>query len=132
VPIVDVQETETYFTSEPYTYQQSLVRVNQVRNFPWIHEVTQAQYIIKNTDAQKGSFVLNFRFDNGGQTETKTETVDILAGEEKAVAIDSSLNGESKVTLNVIPPNKSITQQRTVTKKLTGWDYFGRFTPFFR
>lgn len=131
-PIGEVQETETYFTSEPYTYQQSLVRVNQVRNFPWINEVTQAQYIVKNTDAQKGPFVLNFRFDNGAETETKTKTVDILAGEEKAVTIDSSLKGESKVTLNVIPPKKSIPQQRTVTKKLTGWDYIWRFIPFLR
>ena len=30
----EVQEVETYFTYEPYTYEQSLVRVNPTRNFP--------------------------------------------------------------------------------------------------
>lgn len=128
----EVQEVETYFTHEPYTYEQSLVRVNQIRKFPWIYEVTQAQYIVKNTDAEKGTFVLNFIFDNGAETETKTKTVDILAGEKKAVTIDSSLKGESTATLNVIPPKKSIPQERTVTKKVNGWNYIGRFIFRFR
>lgn len=128
----EVQEVETYFTYEPYTYEQSLVRVNQTRNFPWIYEATQAQYIVKNTDSQKGMFVLNFIFDNGAETETKTKTVDILAGEKKAVTMDSSLKGESTVTLNVIPPKKSIPQERTVTKKVNAWNYIGRLVFRFR
>jgi len=128
----EVEEVETYFTYEPYTYEKSLVRVNQIRKFPWIYEVTQAQYIVKNTDAEKGTFDLNFIFDNGAETETKTETVDILAGEEKAITIDSSLKGESTVTLNVIPPKKSIPHERTVTKKVKGWDYIGRVIFSFR
>lgn len=128
----DVQEVETYFTSEPYTYEQSFVRVNQIRKFPWISEVTQAQYIVKNTDVKMGTFGLNFIFDNGTDTETKTKTVDILAGEEKAVTVDSPLKGKSTVTLNVIPPKKSVPQERTVTKKVNGWNYFGRFIFRFR
>lgn len=123
----EIQEVETYFTSEPYTYEQSLVRINQIRKFPWIYEVTQAQYMVKNTDTEKGTFVLNFIFDNGAEIETKTKTVDILAGEEKAVTTDSSLKGESTVTLNVIPPKKSIPHERTVTKKVNVWNYIGRF-----
>ncbi|MFH1016463.1 MAG: hypothetical protein V1771_05635 [Chloroflexota bacterium] len=122
----DVPVVETYYTSQPYNYEQSFVRVNQVRNFPWINEVTQVQYMVKNTDTQKGTFLLNFIFDNGTDTGTKTSMVDILAGEQKAVSMDSPLNGESKVTLKVVPPNKSFPQQRTVTKKVNGWDYLGR------
>ncbi len=128
----DVQEVETYFTSEPYTYEQSLVRENQIRKFPWFYEVTRAQYIIKNTDVKMGTFDLNFIFDNGTDTETRTETVEIRAGEEKAVTVDSPLKGESKVTLNVIPPKKSIPHERTVTKKVNGWNYVWRFVIRFR
>lgn len=128
----EVQEVETYFTSEPYTYEQPLVRVSQIRKFPWIYEVTQAQYMVKNTDVKKGTFVLNFIFDNGAETETRTKTLAIVAGEEKAVTIDSPLKGESTVTLNVIPPNKSVPQERTVTKKVNVWNYIGRFVFRFR
>lgn len=125
--------TQTYYSSQPYTFQQSFVRVIQVRNFPWFwREVTQAQYLIRNTDAQGGAFLLNFKFDNGTDVETKSVTVDILAGEEKAVSMDSSLSGESKAALTVVPPNKSIPQQRTVTIKHNGWYYLGRLTPFIR
>jgi hypothetical protein len=135
IPTVEVQEKEIYFTSEPYTYEQSLVRENQVWNFswifPWIHEVTQVQYMVKNTDTQKGTFVLNFIFDNGTEIDTRTKTVDILAGEEKAVTMDSSLSSKSTVTLNIIPPNKSIPQERTVTKKVSVWGYLGRSVFFF-
>lgn len=129
---MDVQEVETYFTSKPYTYEASFVRVNQVRKFPWIFEVTQAQYIVKNTDLQEGTFGLNFIFDNGADTGTRTEKVTIRASEEKAMTVDSSLKGVSKVTLNVIPPNKSIPQQRTVTKKVNVWNYIGRVVFRFR
>jgi len=128
----EVEEVETYFTSEPYTYEKSLIRENQVRNFPWINEVTRVQYMVKNTDAHEGTFNLNFIFDNGEETRTRTKTVDILAGEEKAVMIDSPLKGKSTVTLNVIPPNKSIPQERTVTKKVNVFDYLWQLIPLFK
>ena len=128
----DVQEVETYFTSEPYTYEQALIREDQVQKFLWFSEVTRVQYIVKNTDVKMGEFGLNFIFDNGTDIETRTETVAIRAGEEKAVTVDSPLKGVSKVTLNVIPPKKSIPQERTVTKKVNGWNYFGRFIFRFR
>jgi hypothetical protein len=82
--------------------------------------------MVQNTDSQKGTFILNFIFDSGAETETKTKTVDILPGEKKAVTIDSSLKGESMVTLNVIPPKKSTLQERTVTRKVNAWNYIGR------
>lgn len=131
-PIIPIEITETSYTSEPYTYEQSLVRVNQVRKFPWIYEVTRAQYIIKNTDIEKGTFDLNFIFDNGVDTETSTKTVTILAGEEKAEAVDSPLKGESTITLNVIPPKKSIPQEHTVTKNVNAWHFLGRVIFRFR
>ena len=46
---------------------------------------------------------------------------------KKAVTEDSPLKGESTVTLNVIPPNKSVPHERTVTKKVNGWNYIGQF-----
>jgi len=123
VPIVPVEITETTYTSEPYTYEQSLVRTTQIRKFPWINKITRVQYIIKNTDVRKGSFDLNFIFDNEVDTDTITKSVDILAGEEKAVTVDSHLKGESTVTLNVIPPKKLIPQKSTVTKNVTTWNW---------
>lgn len=123
VPIIPVEITTTTYTSEPYTYQQSLIRTTQVRNFPWIKEVTQFQYIIKNTDVRNGSFDLNFVFDNNEDTDTITKSVDILAGEEKAVTVDSPLRGKSTVTLNVIPPKKLIPQESTITKNVTTWSW---------
>ncbi len=123
VPIIPVEITTTTYSSEPYTYQQSLIRTTQVRNFPWIKEVTQFQYIIKNTDVRNGSFDLNFVFDNNEDIDTITKSVDILAGEEKAVTVDSPLRGESTVTLNVIPPKKSIPRESTITKNVTAWSW---------
>lgn len=118
-----VPEDEIYYTYTPFTYEQHLVRENQVRNFPWIHEETQAQYVVTNTDASEGTFVLNFTFDNGSQIQTKTEKVDILAGEEKAVTINSPLSGNSKVALNVIPADYANPQHQTVYKTVHVWNY---------
>lgn len=122
----EVQEEETYITYKPYTYEQSVVRVQQVRKL-LIFQVTQAQYMVKNTDIQDGKFTLNFIFDNGTETKTSTKKVDILAGEKKAITVDSPLHGKSTITLNIVPPNKEISQERTVTKTVNGWDYVGRF-----
>ena len=121
----EVPEVETYVTFEPYTYEQSTVRESQEKRFLWFFEFTQVQCIVKNTDIKGGNFSLNFIFDNGEKTETKTKTVEIMAGEEKAVTMDSPLEGKSSVTLNVIPPSHSIVQERTVMKEVTVLDYIG-------
>ncbi len=121
----EVPEVETYYTREPYTYEQSFIRADQIRKFPWIHKVTRVQYIVKNTDVNEGEFVLNFVFDNGEETETTTAKVRILPGEKRSVQKDSPLKGESSATLNVIPPNRSIPQERTVMRKVTVLDYIG-------
>ncbi len=124
----DIQVVEPYVRYEPYTYTQSLVRTNQVQaGFLWLNNVTQAQYIVTNNDSQKGTFSLNFVFDNGSATQTVTKSVDILGGERKAVVVDSPLSGVSKVNLQVTPPSKAIPSERTVTKKVNGWSYIGNF-----
>ena len=64
VPVIPVEDTEISYTFEPYTFEQSLVREEQIRKFPWIHEVTRAQYLIKNTDINGGIFYINCIFDN--------------------------------------------------------------------
>jgi hypothetical protein len=124
----DVQVVEKYTRYEPYTYSQSLIRTNQVHaGFLWLKEVTQAQYIVTNSEPQKGSFSLNFVFDNSSTTKTVTKNIDILAGERKAVTVNSPLSGVSTVNLQVTPPSKAIPSERTVTKKVNGWDYIGHF-----
>ena len=128
VPIIPVEVTEISYTSEPYTYEQSLVRMDQIRKFPWIHEVTRAQYIIKNTDVKKGTFHLNFIFDNDIDTDTSTKSADILAGEEKAITVDSPLKGKSTIILNVIPPMKLIPHESTVTINVTTWNWLFKYS----
>ena len=39
--------------------------------------------------------------------------------------MDSTLSGKSSVILNVIPPNKSVPKERTVTKEVSVLDYLG-------
>ena len=53
--------------------------VEAVPNLPWFgQDVTQVQYLVKNTDVQERVFVLNFLFYNGINSETKIETVKLL------------------------------------------------------
>jgi len=129
----EIEEVETYYTTEPYSYEQELVREKQVRNFPFFwQKVTQIQYLVKNTDVKDGTFVLNFLFDNGTDSKTKTEKVTLLSGEEKAVTINSPLSGVSTVSLNVVPPNKLVPQQRTVKKTVNAWHYIPGLKFLFR
>ncbi len=79
-----------------------------------------------------GTFVLNFLFDDGSDSKVKTEKVKILSGEEKAVTINSPLAGVSTVLLNVVPPNKSVLQQRTVKKTVNVWYYIPGLKLLFR
>ena len=122
-PIIPVQETVTHYTSEPYSFKQELVREKQARPFPWLWEVTQIQYLITNTDHDDGPFKLNCLFDNGLESETKTVTVEISAGAGKSVSINSPLSGKSTVSLNVIPPYRSIPKEEKITKNVSVW-YF--------
>ena len=120
-----IDQVETYYTPQPYTYTESEVLEKQVRNFPWINEVTQVQYIVQNTNLSEGKFVLNFIFNNGSETATRTKTVVIIGGEQQAVTMNSPLKGISTIILNVIPPNYSIPHERTIQKMVNGWDYIG-------
>lgn len=127
-PLIDVQEVKTEVRYEPYSYEQSLIRESQTQKFifPWFSEVTRVQYVVRNTDSQMGIFVLNFIFDNGVETSTLTKREDILAGENKAVAMDSPLRGKSTAKLNVIPPSKAIPEERVIQKKVSAWEFLGR------
>lgn len=130
-PMADETYVETYYTAQPYTYDVHFIRDEQVRTgFLWLKKVTQTQYEVTNTDTQQGKFTLNFIFDNGSETQSKTETVTILRGEHKTVTMNSPLSGNSSAKLYVIPPNKEVAQQRTVHKKVNGWVYLWRLMPF--
>lgn len=127
-PSIDVEEVKTDIRYQPYSYEQTFVREGQTQKFifPWFSEVTQAQYMVKNTDSQKGTFALIFIFDNGVETGTLTKKEDSLAGENKAVTVDSPLRGKSTAKLNVIPPSKAIPEQRVIKKKVSAWEFLGR------
>lgn len=124
IPIHEIEVEESYYTTEPHQYQQTLVRERQVIDWPrfW-RSVTEAQYLIKNTENTDGTFTLNFLFDNGTDTKTKTQRVRILAGEERAVKMKSTLAGQSTISLNVVPPNRSEVQYRSVKKMVSTWYY---------
>lgn len=124
IPIVDIEVEEPYYTSEPYQYEQTLVREKQVIDWPrfW-REVTEAQYLVKNNEDIDGIFTLNFRFDSLTDSKTKTDRVKILAGEGKVVTMKSALAGVSTSSLNVVPPVKSELHYRTVKKMVGTWYY---------
>lgn len=125
----EIEVEETYYTKEPYSYEQELVREKQVSMIPWFWiKVTQTQYIIKNIDVEEGTFTLNFLFDNGTDSEIRTKKVKLSPGEMETITMNSPLSGVSKVSLNVAPPNKTVPQQRTVKKTVNGWYYI----PFLR
>ncbi len=120
----EIDVVETYYTQEPYSYEQELVREKQVPNTPffWL-QVTQVQHLITNNDTKEGTFILNYLFDDGVNTKTKTEEVIILSGEKKAATMNSHLFGVSTVSLNIVPPNNAVPQQRTVKKTVNAWYY---------
>ena len=121
VPIHEVEEIETYYTSEPLTFEKSLILETQVSR--WIFSnATEVQYIVKNTDVIDGVFTLNFVFRNEKETKSSTKRITILAGAQEAITEVSPLSGESTVTLNIIPSNKSVPHERTIIKKITTWD----------
>ena len=129
----EIEVVETYYVEEPYSYEQELVREKQVTNWPWFwQDVTQVQYLVKNTDVAEGTFNLNFLFDDGINSRTKIKEVTILPGEEKAVTMNSPLPDVSTVSLNVVPPNKSVPKQRTVKKTVNTWYYLPGLKFLFR
>ncbi len=120
----EIEVQEPYYTTEPYQYEQAFVRERQVTDWPrfW-RQVTEAQFLVKNAEGIDGVFTLNFRFDSVSDSDTRTERIEVLAGEGKIVTIRSTLAGVSTISLNVVPPNKSELQYRTVKKKVNGWQY---------
>lgn len=125
----EIEVEETRYTKEPFSYEQELIREKQVTNCPWFwQKVTQVQYMVKNTDTGKGTFILNFLFDNGIDSEMKTKKVKLMPGEGDVVKVNSPLSGVSEVSLEVAPPFRSVPQQVTVKKKVNAWYYI----PFLR
>ena len=119
-----IDVVEPFYTSEPYHYEQILVREKQVTRWPWFWQAkTQAQYLVSNAEDADGTFTLNFLFDDGLNVKTNTLKVEIAAGEGKAVTVNSPFAGRSTISLNVVPPNKSELQYRTVTKMVNAWYY---------
>ena len=119
-PIHHVEQMETYFTREPLTYEETFVRASQVRPFcfPWFCDKTQVQYGIKNTDNGVGVFTVTFAFDNGTDRGTENASVEVQSGAEMTISQNSPLSGISEYSVDVTPPSKLVSHQRTVTKRV--------------
>jgi hypothetical protein len=128
---IDVQETR--YIQEPYTYEEELIREKQVINWPWFwQKATEVQYSVKNTDTDEGTFILNFLFDNGSDSDMETKKVKLMPGEGDVVKVKSPLSAVSKVSIDVTPPFRSVPQLVTVKKKVNGWYYFPFLRPLFK
>lgn len=122
----EIEETETYYTSEPFTYEKTVERQSQVSKFCLpriICSYTRVHQGIKNTDALHWTFSINVNFDDGTDIVTKTVSGVVLSGEEKIFRVDSPLRGQSEPSVNVIPAMRSVPQERTVKKRVRAWDY---------
>jgi len=129
VPIVPNEVEETTYTYEPCTYQLTSA-VRFIKTTRWLFwPVTEARQSIQNTDAYNLKFSLNFVFDNGLEKETKTESVELLAGEEGEIVTDVSLSGNLTAKVNVLSPLKAITHKQMVNKPLSTWQVLLPFLP---
>ena len=120
VPVHEVEQAETYYISEPLTYEETFLRASQVNRFcfPWLCAKTEVQYGIKNTDSDVGQFVITFIFDTGKDRATENVPQTIASGEEMTVSQTSPFRGVSEFSVDVSPPSKLVPHQRTVTKSV--------------
>ena len=129
----EIEVEETRYTEKPYSYEQELIREKQVTNWPWFwQKVTQVQYLVKNTDTDEGTFILNFLFDNGTDSEMKTKKVKLMPGEGDVVKVNSPLSGVSEASLEVAPLFRSVPQQVIIKKKVNAWYYIPFLRFFFK
>jgi len=124
-PLIPIQVTETYFTSEPFSYERTGPPRLVYKTILFVFRVTEAHQSIKNTDTRIGTFNLNFVFDNGIEKESITKSVDLLPGEEKEVIANVRVSGQVNVEVNVIPPNKFVPEEKVVEKKVNAWSFIG-------
>ena len=117
-PVHEVEQVETYYISEPLTYEETFLRPSQVNRFcfPWFCDKTEVQFGIRNTDSDVGNFVITFAFDNGKDRATENVPQTLGSGEELTVSQTSPFRGISEFTVGVAPPSKLVPHQRTVTK----------------
>jgi len=126
MPIFPIEEVVTRYTTEPYTFEQQLLHEKQAPQIPWFwNEVTQTQYKVTNTDISDGTFTINYFFDNGSESKTKTNRVKILAGEAKSLTMNSPLTGTSNVSLNIVPPYRTVPKQEIITRNVNIWHFIG-------
>ena len=119
-PVHEVEQVETYYISEPLTYEETFRRASQVNRFcfPWFCDRTEVQYGIRNTDSDVGKFLITFAFDNGTDRATENVPQTVGSGEESTVSQTSPFRGVSEFSVGVAPPSKLVPHQRTVTKRV--------------
>ena len=120
LPLHDREEVETYYTEEVLTYTESSVQDTQVRRFclPWFCERTEVEYVLQNTGAVAGDFILHFQFHSGGEAVTESVTLSVGPGEVGIAKSVSPFEGRSEYTIGVEPPVVKIPHRRTVTRKV--------------
>ena len=76
------------------------------------------------------NFILNYFFDNGTDSDMKTRKIKLMAGEGDVVKINSPFTGVSEISLEVVPPFRTVLQQVMVKKKVNAWYYLLPFLRF--
>jgi hypothetical protein len=97
-----------------------------------LQNATQVQYSVKNAAARAGTFVYKFHFDNGKYLKTKTAEVYLLPRSSETLIVDSPLAGVSTLNFEVISPNESVPQTRTIKKTVNVWRYLPHLLPFLK
>ena len=113
-----MEQAETYYISEPLTYEKTFLRASQVNRFcfPGFCDKTEIQYGIRNSDSNVGQFLITFAFDNGKDRATENVRQTVGTGEEMTVSQTSPFRGVSEFSVGVAPPSKLVPHQRTVSK----------------
>ena len=83
----------------------------------------KAQITVRNTDYEAGDFSVNFIINDGDETETKTVTGKILAGETKTVTTDLPKE-HVKVQVNIIPEMKEVPITWVEKSQCSLWTYY--------
>ncbi|MBI2005494.1 MAG: hypothetical protein HYS80_01905 [Candidatus Aenigmarchaeota archaeon] len=121
LPIIPVELAETYYESSTISYEiTSEAKLVNTTKFLVFHD-TKAKISIKNTDNVKGNFAVNFVFSQDGQRITKTESTEILPGEEKI--IETHAPSQELTETNIIVPTKLVPVQKIVSKTITAWQF---------
>jgi len=108
---------QTIYDSQDLTYQ-TVQDINiQKEKVVYLIPHTVATIFIKNTDQIGGEFTVNFFVKSGNDITLTPQKIELLPGEAKQFSIEVWWKEVDDITYKVIPPEKLIPRQETVTKQ---------------